>query len=129
MIDELAKGDLHARLRDVRAAMLWKLEGLDEYDARRPLTSTGTNLLGLVKHLSVTEGLYFGDVFGRPPPDRPSRWWDDDTGLLPSMHAGADEPLAEVVDATDASANTRTRRSPPSTSTLPATCRGGPGPT
>ncbi len=27
-------------------ALLWKLEGVDEYDARRPLTPTGTNLLG-----------------------------------------------------------------------------------
>jgi hypothetical protein len=27
-----------------------KVEGLDEYDARRPLTPSGTNLLGLVQH-------------------------------------------------------------------------------
>jgi hypothetical protein len=48
--------------------MLWKLDGLSEYDIRRPLTSTGTNLLGLIKHLSNTEARYFGDAFGRPFP-------------------------------------------------------------
>jgi hypothetical protein len=97
VIDEFAKGYLHERLHDVRAAMLWKLEGLEEYDVRRPLTITGTNLLGLVKHLSVSEALYFGDVFARPFADLPLRWVDD-AGLLPSMWAAADESRAEVVD-------------------------------
>ena len=98
MIDELAKDRLHERLRGVRAALLWKLDGLDEYDARRPLTATGTNLLGLVKHLSVSEALYFGDVFGRHFPDLPVHWWDEDTGLLPSMWAAADEPRTQIVE-------------------------------
>lgn len=98
MIDEFAKEYLHDDLRGVRATMLWKLEGLDEYDVRRPLTTTGTNLLGLIKHLSVSEALYFGDVFGRPFPDLPLRWWDDDAGLLPSMWARADESRDEIVD-------------------------------
>src|SRR5512138_823004 len=49
MIDEFAKGYLHERLRFTRQALLWKLDGLSEYDIRRPLTVTGTNLLGLVK--------------------------------------------------------------------------------
>jgi hypothetical protein len=35
------------RRRSAREALLWKLEGLSEYDIRRPLTPTGTNLLGL----------------------------------------------------------------------------------
>jgi hypothetical protein len=35
-----------------RDAVVRKLDGLSEYDARRPLTGTGTNLLGLVKHLN-----------------------------------------------------------------------------
>ena len=41
------KTALHDELRWAREAMLWKLEGLSEYDVRRPLTATGTNLLGL----------------------------------------------------------------------------------
>ena len=46
--------------------MVWKVDGLSDYDARRPLTPTGTNLLGLVKHLASIELGYFGDTFGRP---------------------------------------------------------------
>ena len=77
MIDEFAKEYLHRDLRDTRATMLWKLEGLAEYDVRRPLTPTGTNLLGLIKHLTITEAWYFGEVFGRPCPER-LPWRDDD---------------------------------------------------
>ena len=55
------KADLHRSLQDARAALLWKLDGLAEYDIRRPLTPTGTNLLGLVKHLAGVELGYFGD--------------------------------------------------------------------
>ncbi len=64
------KADLRRYLQDAREAMLWKLEGLSEYDARRPLVPTGTNLLGLVKHLAGIEMAYFGETFGRPCQDR-----------------------------------------------------------
>ena len=60
------KADLLHYLQGARGAMLWKLDGLTEYDARRPLTPTGTNLLGMVKHLARGEFGYFGEVFGRP---------------------------------------------------------------
>jgi len=60
---------LHDELRWIREAMLSKLDGLGEYDIRRPLTATGTNLLGLVKHLAIWEARYFGEVFGRPFPE------------------------------------------------------------
>ena len=60
------KATLLAYLRARRADLVGKLEGLDEYDARRPLTPTGTNLLGLVKHVASVELGYFGEVFGRP---------------------------------------------------------------
>jgi Protein of unknown function (DUF664) len=65
------KADLHAYLQRAREAMLWKLDGLSEYDVRRPLTPTGTNLLGMVKHLTSVELGYFGDTFGRPVSDPP----------------------------------------------------------
>ena len=39
-------------LQNLHDAVLWKLDGLSEYDARRPLTPTGTNVLGLIKHLA-----------------------------------------------------------------------------
>ncbi|WP_086822286.1 DinB family protein [Streptomyces sp. NRRL B-24572] len=78
MIDEFAKDNLHGRLRRDREALLWKLDGLSEYDARRPLTATGTNLLGLVKHVATVEARYFGEVFGRPSPEPLCRWQDSD---------------------------------------------------
>ncbi|MFJ2603474.1 DinB family protein [Streptomyces sp. NPDC087425] len=78
MIDEFAKDNLHARLRRDRKALLWKLDGLSEYDARRPLTATGTNLLGLVKHVAGVEARYFGEVFDRPYPEPLPRWQDPD---------------------------------------------------
>ncbi|WP_090052948.1 DinB family protein [Lentzea fradiae] len=59
------KDHLHRYLRTAREAVLWKLDGLSEYDVRRPLTPTGTNLLGLVKHLATTEQEYFGACMGR----------------------------------------------------------------
>ena len=66
------KTELHAYLDEARSALVWKLDGLSEYDVRRPLTPTGTNLLGLVKHLTAMELGYFGDTFGRPVADAPA---------------------------------------------------------
>jgi hypothetical protein len=80
MIDSFAKEHLHDHLRWVREALVWKLDGLSEYDIRRPLTSTGTNLLGLVKHSAIAESRYFGEVFGRPFPEPLPRWDDEAAG-------------------------------------------------
>jgi len=70
------KETLHEYLRTARSALVWKLSGLSEYDVRRPLVPTGTNLLGLVKHSTCAELGYFGLVFGRPI-DQPNPWFDD----------------------------------------------------
>ena len=70
------KADLHEYLRSGREVMLWKLDGLSEYDMRRPLVRTGTNLLGLVQHVAGSETGYFGSVFGRPFPAPPA-WMHD----------------------------------------------------
>ncbi len=64
------KADLHRYLQSAREALLWKLDGLSEYDVRRPLVPTGTNLLGLIKHQAGVELGYFGDTFGRPSEDQ-----------------------------------------------------------
>ena len=97
MIDEGAKAHLHQKLRAVREALVWKLDGLSEYDIRRPLTSTGTNLLGLVKHNAISDSRYFGEVFGRPFPEPLPRW--DDLASFGTDHwATEDETRAEVVD-------------------------------
>lgn len=66
MPDTDPKDDLRHYLQRGREALLWKLEGLSDYDIRRPLVPTGTNLLGLVKHVSGIEAGYLGASFGRP---------------------------------------------------------------
>lgn len=90
------KKDLHLYLQDARDAFLWKLEGLSEYDIRRPMTSTGTNLLGLVKHVTGAEGFYFGDVFGRPA-DAPELWIAGDAEPNADLWATADETRDGIV--------------------------------
>jgi hypothetical protein len=70
------KAELHRKLQASRAVMLSKLEGLSEYDRRHPMTPTGTNLLGLVKHLAGLEYLYLGEAVGYPAPETMS-WIED----------------------------------------------------
>lgn len=60
--------DLRHYLQESRDALLRALDGLSEYDVRRPLTPSGTNLLGLVKHLTDVEVSYLGRCIGQPPP-------------------------------------------------------------
>jgi uncharacterized damage-inducible protein DinB len=74
------KADLARYLVRGREALLWKLDGLSEFDARRPLTPTGTNVLGLVKHCALMEAGYFGEVFDRPFP-RELPWLDGEPNL------------------------------------------------
>jgi uncharacterized damage-inducible protein DinB len=90
------KATLHSYLQSARDAVLWKLEGLSEYDMRRPLVPTGTNLLGLVKHLASVESGYFGEVFGRPFPEA-LPWFDGDAEPNADMFATADETSDELV--------------------------------
>jgi hypothetical protein len=92
------KDQLHRELRAARANVLAKLDELSEYDMRRPLTATGTNLLGLVKHLTGLEYEYFGTAFGRPPAT-PLPWVAD--GSIwegADMWATADESSTELLD-------------------------------
>ena len=90
------KADLHRYLQVAREALVWKLEGLSEYDIRRPMTPTGTNLLGLVKHAAGVEIGYFGEVFGRPS-DEPMPWLDDDAEPNADMWATPEESRDEIV--------------------------------
>src|SRR5690242_7158439 len=97
MIDEFAKNYLHSDLREIRDELVAKLDGLSEYDVRRPLTTTGTNLLGLVKHSTLTEARYFGDIFDRPFPE-PMPRWDDLEARGKDMWATEHETRAEIID-------------------------------
>jgi hypothetical protein len=88
------KADLRRYLQEARDAVVWKLDGLSEYDARRPLVPTGTSLLGLIKHLTAIEFVYFGTTFDRPSPDELS-WSQDDP--MSDMFATAAESQEEIV--------------------------------
>ncbi len=96
MDDDAAKAALLRSLTTAREALLWKLDGLSEYDVRRPLTVTGTNLLGLVKHLACVEAGYLGFVVGRPFPE-PMVWDDPDAGDDDDLWARPDESRADVL--------------------------------
>jgi hypothetical protein len=92
------KDELHSYLRDAREVLVWKLDGLDEYDVRRPLTPTGTNLLGLVRHAGSSHLRYFGDVFGRPV-DPALSWLHGDGGPNSDMWVRPAEARSDVVEA------------------------------
>jgi uncharacterized damage-inducible protein DinB len=95
-MDEV-KATLHDYLRRRRSDLLGKLDGLDDYDVRRPMTPTGTNLLGLVKHVASVELGYFGEVFGRPT-GRELPWYADDAEPDADMWATAEESREEIVE-------------------------------
>ncbi|MDN5749477.1 MAG: DinB family protein [Pseudonocardia sp.] len=88
--------DPKAHLQAGRDALLWKLDGLSEYDARRPLAPTGTNLLGIVKHVASVELGYFGATFGRPS-DEPLPWFDERAEPNAGMWATAHESRQQIV--------------------------------
>ena len=91
------KADLHHYLQIAREALLWKLEGLSDFDVRRPLTPTGTNLLGLVKHVASVELGYFGETFGRPF-EGSLPWFDEGAEPNADMWATADESRDSIVE-------------------------------
>jgi uncharacterized damage-inducible protein DinB len=90
------KAVLRRYLQAAREALLWKLDGVSEYDARRPMVPTGTNLLGLVKHVASVEAGYFGETFGRPFPE-PLPWLDDDAEPNADMWATTEESREQIV--------------------------------
>lgn len=90
------KTELLDKLQQARAVMLLKVDGLGEYDLRRPMTRTGTNLLGLVKHLTGLEYGYLGGCFDRPATDPPP-WFDDDLWSGSDMWAKPEESHELVI--------------------------------
>ena len=93
----MSKSDLRRYLQTGRDALLWKLEGLSEYDVRRPLVPTGTNLLGLVKHVAGVESGYFGVTFGRPFGE-PMPWMGPGAEPNADMWATPDESREQIID-------------------------------
>jgi Protein of unknown function (DUF664) len=84
------------RLREARETLVWKLEGLSEYDA--PAADlNGDQSSRLVKHLSLGEARYLGEVFGRPFPE-PLPRWDDASARGADFWATAEEAREEIID-------------------------------
>jgi hypothetical protein len=83
--------DLSRYLQEGRDCVVRALDGLSEYDVRRPVVPSGTNLLGLVKHLAGIELGYLGACVGRPSPV--ALPWEDDGSVWESadMWATADQ--------------------------------------
>ena len=92
-----AKATAWNYLRTQREAVLWKVEGLPERDQRMPLTPSGTNLLGVVKHLAGVEAEYFGVCIGDPWPE-PMAFWAEDAEPNDDMWATEDESAEQVLD-------------------------------
>jgi hypothetical protein len=98
MVDERTpKRILRDYLQEARDAVVWKMNGLSDYDVRRPLTPTGTNLLGIVKHLATLEIGYFCLTFGRRTGES-LPWFSAEAEPNADMYATADESRAEIVD-------------------------------
>ena len=87
---------LHHYLAAQRDALLAKLGGLDERDMRWPMTPTGTNLLGLVKHVASVELGYFGEVFDLPS-NIPLPWLDEGAELNADKWSTAGESREDIV--------------------------------
>jgi hypothetical protein len=94
--------DIKARLlhdlQTCRDGLLWKLDGLGEYDLRRPMTPTGTNLLGMVKHVGGIVSGYLGEVFGRPISEPPPWFASDMDEPNGDMWARPEETSAAIID-------------------------------
>jgi uncharacterized damage-inducible protein DinB len=91
------KATLQRYLRVQRDALAAKLDSLSEYDVRRPMVPTGTNLLGIVKHVAHVQLGYLGDCFGRPA-GIPTPW--DESGEDPDadLWVPAHESREEIFD-------------------------------
>lgn len=88
------KISLHTSLERHRDAVLWKTEGLDDAQLRRPMTPSGTSLLGLVKHLAALEYLWFCQTFGRETEPLPFDEDDPDADLRVDPSESTAEILA-----------------------------------
>lgn len=91
------KEHLWSQLRGTRDAFAWKLEGLGEYDLRRPMTPTGTNLLGVMKHVAAEEYGYLGETFRRPAPEQLACFIDGSVWDGADMWAAPDESAEYIM--------------------------------
>jgi uncharacterized damage-inducible protein DinB len=88
------KESLHVSLDRHRDVVLWKLDGLDDEQLRRAMTPSGTNLLGLVKHLASVEYGWFCRTFGREHDEIPFNEGDPDADMRAAPH----ETTSDIVE-------------------------------
>jgi uncharacterized damage-inducible protein DinB len=88
------KESLYVALDRHRDVVLWKLEGLDDEQLRRPMVPSGTNLLGLVKHLAAVEYGWFCQTFGRETEPLPFDENDENADLRVSP----EETTQDILD-------------------------------
>jgi hypothetical protein len=77
-----------------RDAVLWKIEGLDEAQLRRPIVPSGTSFLALIKHLAVGEYDWFSIAFGRPTEPLPDVSVKEDADWIIEPHESVEDILA-----------------------------------
>src|SRR5260221_5199702 len=87
------KTSLQVSLDRHRDVVRWKIDGLDDEQLRRPMTPSGTTMLGLVKHLAAVDYGWFCQTFGRDI--EPLPFDDDDPDA--DLRIEPDETTADVV--------------------------------
>ncbi len=88
------KESLHVALDRHRDAVVWKAQGLDDAALRRPMTPSGTSVLGLVKHLAAVEYGWFCETFDRPTEPLPFDEADPEADMRAEPHESAADILA-----------------------------------
>ncbi len=88
------KESLSVALDRHRDVIRWKLQGLDDEQVRRPMTPSGTSMLGLVKHLAAVEYGWFCETFGR---EVPKFSFDVDADPDSDMRAEPDETTESIL--------------------------------
>jgi len=90
-------------LDGLRAGVVKKLAGLSDEDARRTTVGSGTNLAGLLQHLTYVESLWFEEITAGGKAIRGKRSMRVDPSVpLPALRAGyraACEASNAIVDA------------------------------
>jgi hypothetical protein len=94
------KTTLKNYLTDRREALISKVEGLSEREARMPHTPTGTNLIGIIKHALNVEAGYLGTTFDRPFPHAESLVSEAEGRADPQAdwYATEGETVAGIID-------------------------------
>ena len=94
---------LRATLDGLRAAVLKKVAGLSDADARRSTVDSGTNLAGLVQHLTFVESMWFAEIVAGQKATRGHRSMRVDPSLslrdLRANYRAACRTSNEIIDA------------------------------